>query len=79
MNRLPTPIFDHVQPKKFQPNFNFCEFVSTCKNVAISLICSKEIVDLKILQSAWLRAFWPMSQEQDFSQYRIFAETQQII
>ena len=25
-------------------------------------------VDLKILQTDWLRAVWPMSQEQDFSQ-----------
>ena len=26
------------------------------------------MVDLKILQSHWSRAFWPISQEQDFSQ-----------
>ena len=26
------------------------------------------MVDLKILQSDWLRAFWPIPQEQDFSQ-----------
>ena len=32
------------------------------------LICSGEIIDLKILQSDCLRAFWPISQEQDFSQ-----------
>ena len=38
------------------------------KNEAVSSICSGEIVDLKILQSDWLRAFWPISQEQDFSQ-----------
>ena len=49
------------------------------KNEAISSICSREIVDLKILKSNWLRAFWPISQEQDFSQYRICAGTQQII
>ena len=42
------------------------------KNKAMSLICSGKIVDLKILQSDWLGAFWPISQEQDFSQYRIF-------
>ena len=35
---------------------------------AVSSICSGEIVDLKILQSDWLRAFWPISQEQNFSQ-----------
>ena len=48
------------------------------KNEAVSSICSGEIVDLKILQSDWLRAFWPISQKQDFSQYRICAGTQQI-
>ena len=48
------------------------------KNEAVSSICSGEIVDLKILQSDWLRAFWPISQKQDFSQYGICAGTQQI-
>ena len=27
-----------------------------------------EMVDLKILESDWLRPFWPISQEQDFFQ-----------
>ena len=30
--------------------------------------CSRDIVNLKILQSDWLRAFWHISQEPDFSQ-----------
>ena len=38
------------------------------KNDAASLICSGEMVDLKILQFDWLRTFWYMSQEQAFSQ-----------
>ena len=38
------------------------------KNQAISSICFGDIVDTKILQSDWLRAFWPISPEQDFSQ-----------
>ena len=38
------------------------------KNEAVSLICSGEMVVLKILQSEWLRAFWSLSQEQDLSQ-----------
>ena len=38
------------------------------KKEAVSLICSREIVDFKILQYDWLRAFWYISQEQDFSQ-----------
>ena len=53
------------------------QFVS--KNEAASYICSAEIADLKILQSDWLRAFWPISPEQDFFQYWICAGTQQII
>ena len=55
-------------PKKFLWTFNFCEFLSTYKNEAVSSICSWEIVDLKIQQSVWLRPFWPVSQEKDFSQ-----------
>ena len=39
------------------------------KNEPVSLICSGEMVDLKILQSEWLRAFWPIiSPDKDFSQ-----------
>ena len=49
------------------------------KNETLSLSCSGELVDLKILQSDWLRTFWPISQEQDLSQYGICAGTQQII
>ena len=78
VTRLPEPILDHGQPKNFRSTFNFCQFVSTSKNEAISSICSRKIVDLKILQSDWLRAFWPIYQEQGFS-HRIYAETKQII
>ena len=35
---------------------------------AISLISSVDIVDKNILQSDWLKTFWPTSQEQKFSQ-----------
>ena len=38
------------------------------KNETVSSIYSGELVDLKILQSDCLRAFWPISQKQDFSQ-----------
>ena len=38
------------------------------KNQAISLICSGDMVDLKILQSDWVRKFWPLSQEPEFPQ-----------
>ena len=38
------------------------------KNQALSLFCSRDIVDLKLLQSDWPSTFWPISQEPDFSQ-----------
>ena len=38
------------------------------KNQAFSSFCSWDTVDLKILRSDWLRAFWPICQEPDFSQ-----------
>ena len=31
------------------------------------------------MQSDWLGAFWPISQEQDFSKYGICVGTQQVI
>ena len=57
-----------------QKNLNqlliFVNLYQRAKNEAISSICSGRIVVLKILQSDWLRAFWPISQEQDISQIR---------
>ena len=38
------------------------------KNQAFLSFCSRDIADLKILQSDWLRAFWPISQEPDLFQ-----------
>ena len=38
------------------------------KNQVFSSFCSRDIVNLKILQSDWSRAFWPISQEPEFSQ-----------
>ena len=43
-------------------------FWQHAKYDANSSICSGEIADLKIPQFDWLRAFWPMSHEQDFFQ-----------
>ena len=61
---LTTPIFDHNQPKNFQSAFNFCEFVSTCKKWSCFIYWFwRKIADLKILQSGWVSAFWPTSQE----------------
>ena len=46
----------------------FANLYQQDKNEAVSSICSGETLDLKILQSAWLRIFWPILQEKDFSQ-----------
>ena len=65
--RLDTPIFDHAQPNNFKSTFVFCEFVPTCTHQAVSSIYSGKTIDVNILPSDWLRAFWPISQEQGFS------------
>ena len=44
------------------------------KNQAFSSFCSRDIVSLKILQSDWLTAFWPMSQEPEFFQVQDFCK-----
>ena len=59
-SRVPS-LVDHAQPKNFRLTFNFCQFVSACKNEVVSSICTGEIVDLKILPSDCLRTFWPIS------------------
>ena len=48
------------------------------KNQAISVICSRNIVDFIILQSDWLRIFWTISQEQKLSQIWNSCRTEQI-
>ena len=53
--------------KIFTQLLSFVNLYQHAKNEAVSLICSGEIIDLKILQSDWLRAFRPKSQEQNFS------------
>ena len=68
MTRLATTIFDDAHRKNFWSTFSLSEFASTCKNEAILLISSGDMVDKKILQSDWLRKFWPISQGQKFSQ-----------
>ena len=55
-------------PKIFNHLLSFVNFYQHAKNEAVSSIYSGEIVDLKIPQSEWLKASWPISQEQHFSQ-----------
>ena len=38
------------------------------KNQAFSSFCSRDTVDLKILQFDWTRVFWPIFQEPEFFQ-----------
>ena len=43
-------------------------FVNLYQHEAVSSICSGEMLDLKVLESEWLRAFWPIFLEQKFFQ-----------
>ena len=56
------------QRKKIDQLLIFVNLYQHAKNEAVSSICSGEMIDLKILQSEWLKTFWPLSQEQDLSQ-----------
>ena len=68
----PTPIF-------FNQLLISMNLYENAKHQAFSLFCSRDIVDLKILQSGWLRAFWPISQEPDFSQVQDLCKNTAII
>ena len=61
---MTTPFFDNIQPNIFQSIFNLYQ---QAKNQATLSFRSGYTFDLKILQSDWLRAFWPTSHEPDFS------------
>ena len=54
----PCPL-EYFQPTSF--------FFIKIFHQAFSSLCSGDLVNLKILQSEWPRAFWLISQEQDFS------------
>ena len=43
-------------------------FYQHAKNQALSPLFSRDLVDFKILQSDWPRAFWSISQEPDYPQ-----------
>ena len=62
------PIFPNIHPNIFQPTCNIHELLPTWEKQAILLFCSKNMVDLNILQSDCPRAFWSISQKPDFSQ-----------
>ena len=82
--RVPRPSWPHLfltvpNQKILNQLLIFVNLYQHAKKWDYFIICSGEIVDLKILQSDLLRAFWPISLEQDFSQYRICAGKQQKI
>ena len=54
--------------KYFDQLLIYVNLYQHAKNQVISLICSGDMVDQKILQSDQLRTFWPISQEPEFSQ-----------
>ena len=58
--------------KNFDKLLIFVNLYQHARNEAVSSICSEEIVDLRILQSNWLGAFWSVSQ--DLSSYIKFSE-----
>ena len=68
VTRLATSISDHVNRKNFWSTFNLCEFVSTSKKSGSFIDLFWRYGWLKILQSDWLRTFWPISQQPVFSQ-----------
>ena len=69
---MATPISDYAQLKNPHLTFHliFANLHQHAKKLFVleKIICSEEMVDLKKnLHSDWLRAFWPVSWEQDFS------------
>ena len=62
------PLFTMPNQKMFDQLLIFVNLYQHAKNYTVSSICVGEMVDLIILESDWLRPFWPISQEQDFSQ-----------
>ena len=80
MTRLATTTFDHAQPKIFDKLLACVNLNHQAKDQAVSLIRFGYMVDKKILQSDWLRTFWPKFQlSKNFPKYGICAGTRQII
>ena len=61
-------IFDQDPQKNFNKLLIFMNLYQHAKNQTISSICSGEMAEIKITQSDWLRAIWPLSHEPIFSQ-----------
>ena len=61
-------IFDYAHPKIFDQLLIYVNLYQKFKNQAISLVCSSDMIDKRILESDRLRIFWARSLEQKFSQ-----------
>ena len=59
----PYPFLTMPNQKMFNQLLIFANLYQHAKNNIASLICSGKTVHLNIIQSDWLRAFWPISQE----------------
>ena len=55
-------------PKFFDQLLIYVNLYQKFKNQAISLVCSSDMIDKRILESDRLRIFWARSLEQKFSQ-----------
>ena len=67
VTRLYTPISNHPHPKTFDQLLIYMNLYQHAKKQAISLVCSGDMIDQKILQSDLLKTFWPISEEPKFS------------
>ena len=65
--RVGTPIYDHVHPNIFQSTVISVNLYQQAKKQTFSSFCSRDSIDLKILQSDWPTTFWHISQEPKFS------------
>ena len=68
LTRLATHISPHANQKFFGQLFVYMNLYQHAKNQAISLTCSGDMVDSKILESNWMRTLWHISKEPEFSQ-----------
>ena len=61
-------VYSFLRYNQLQSPMTFKNMYQHAENQAISLICSGDMVDYKILQSDLLRTFWSIFQEQKSSQ-----------
>ena len=66
----PQPIFDNTHPNIFPPALNF--WYQHINMLAIWSVCSRDMFDLKILQSDWSSSFWPNITEKQANRFTAF-------